>query len=327
MKIRTFFTLVLMGVAVHAAYAEDSPGIKVIQINDHLLAFYDGRDPSGKRLSPDWNWVDDAAMKLGIATYALYKGDRAIVYDTFTSTKQAQWVRDYLENKGIKHFTVVLSHWHLDHIGGLAVYKDSNILATALARETMAKDKEKIEAGSLWGPPGINPLVLPNITYHNRLDLYLDDLKLELHNINVHSADTNVIYIPSEKILLAGDMLEDSLTYMVEIENLAEHVKNLKQLKSMDIDKIYPNHGDPDVIRHGGYNKTFIDATIDYITKVLTRAHEENYLKGTMEEYIGDSVAKGWVHHFEPYRDVHEQNLKSVYEYYKDKPLPELKEK
>ena len=32
--------------------------------------------------------------------------------------------RDYLVRAGIKHFTLVNSHWHLDHVGGNAVYAD-----------------------------------------------------------------------------------------------------------------------------------------------------------------------------------------------------------
>ena len=43
-----------------------------------------------------------------------------------------------------------------------------------------------------------------------------------------------------------------------------------------------------------------------------------------MEDYIREPVAKGWVRIFEPYRDVHTQNLKVVSEYWKDKPLPEI---
>jgi len=328
MNMRIICALMLSVILTTFAYAEDSPSMKVIEINDHLLAFYDGRDPSGKRVfSPEWNWQDDGAMKLGVATYAIHSGDEAIVYDTFPSIEQAQWVRNYLARKGIKRFTVVLSHCHPDHIAGNAVYKDNPIIATALGRETLARNKEQIETGKAFGPPGIKPLVLPQIAYHNKLDLYIGGLKLELHHLNIHSADGNVLYIPAEKTLLAGDTLEDSVTYMVEIGNLAEHIKNLKTLTNMDIEKIYPNHGDPNVITKGGYDKTLIDATIDYISKILTRAHEKDYLQGTLEEYIGESVAKGWVHHFEPYREVHQENLQAVHTYYQDKPLPDLKEK
>jgi len=325
---RVIFALILSVILTNFAYAEDLPGMRVIEINDHMLAFYDGRDPSGKRVfSTERNWQDDGAMKLGVATYAIHSGDKAIVYDTFPSIEQAKWVRNYLARKGIKQFTVVLSHWHPDHIAGNVVYTDSPIIATALGRETLARNKEKIEVGEALGPPGIRPLVLSKVVYYDKLDLYIGDLKLELYHLNIHSADGSVLYIPSEKTLLAGDTLEDSLTYMVEIGNLAEHIKNLKKLRAMDIEKIYPTHGDPNVIMKGGYDKTLIDATIDYITKILTRAHEKDYVNGTMEEYIGDSVAKGWVHHFEPYREVHQENLKAVQTYYKDKPLPDLRTK
>src|SRR5438552_17463169 len=42
----------------------DVPTRQVFELNDHLIAFYDGRNTL--RLSPDPNWVDDAANKLEI---------------------------------------------------------------------------------------------------------------------------------------------------------------------------------------------------------------------------------------------------------------------
>ncbi len=38
--------------------------IKAIEINDHILAFYAGRDWT--RLRDEPNWLDDGAMKLGL---------------------------------------------------------------------------------------------------------------------------------------------------------------------------------------------------------------------------------------------------------------------
>jgi hypothetical protein len=49
---------------------------------------------------------------------------------------------------------------------------------------------------------------------------------------------------------------------------------------------------------------------------LLTKSHDSDFLKGTMEDYVGDSAAKGWIHLFEPYRDVHSQNLKLVHDYW-----------
>lgn len=322
MRFLAFFSMLFCAALGDFAFAADSTHQKIFKINDHILAFYDGRDPNAKRYRPDWNWVDDGAMKLGVATYAIHKGDQAIVFDTFTSAEQARWVRTYLEKQGIRRFTVVLSHWHMDHIGGNTVYQDSHIIAPDVGRATLANLKDKIEAGEVYGPPGIKPLILPDTAFHGQMDLYLGDLKIELHNFNIHTPDGTVVLIPSDRILLAGDTLEDSVTYIAEVADLPEHIKNLKKLRSMDFDRIYPNHGDPEVIRKSGYQKTFIDATVDYITKMLSHAKDQGYLDSPLESYIGDSTKKGWISLYEPYRDVHKENLKAVQEHYKDKALP-----
>lgn len=300
------------------------PTIAVTALNDYLLFFFDGRDPSTGPAQD--NWVADAAMKLGIGTYAIHQGDQAIVYDTFTSLAQARWVRDYLTEQGVKRFTVVQSHWHLDHIAGNQIYSDSEIVSSLLTKQLLEEKKADIEAGKVWGPPAITPLVVPTTTYEGQRTLRVGDIEVELRNLNIHSKDTTVLYLPRDKILLAGDTLEDPLTYMVEIDQLHNHVAGLRTLLEMDIAAIYPNHGDPAVITGGGYDKQLIRATIAYITAMLTHAHDPDYLKGTMEDYIGESLAKGWVHAFEPYRAVHEMNLGLVHEYYKDKPLPTLPE-
>ena len=298
--------------------------INAIEINDHILAFYAGRDWTRIRDEP--NWIDDGAMKLGIATYAIYKNNKAVIYDTFADIRQAKWVRNYLENVGIKQFTVVLSHWHLDHIAGNEVYKDCNIISNALTRELLFKNKTDIEMGCSDGPPEIKPLILPNITFENTINLYLDDLQLELLNIDIHSKDGTIIYIPNDKILLAGDTLEDSITYIDEPENLVEHVKNLQKLKQLSLLSILPNHGDPNVIKDGGYDKTLIDATVNYITRMVSRAHDKDFLKSSMKSYLREEFEQGWVHYYEPYEEVHNENLIKVYDHYKNKQLPSFSE-
>jgi cyclase len=303
--------------------SDPAPPIKVKELNDGLIYFFDGRRP-GERYCKDWNWLDDAAMKLGVGIYVIHSGDEAVVYDTFTSVPHARFVRDHLEKMGIKKFTVVYSHWHLDHIAGDAVFGDSDAIATTAMRDALVRHKDEIESGKLWGPPPIDPVRLPNITFDGRKDIKVGDIELELRHVNIHSLDGCVICIPKDKILLAGDTLEDTLTYMVEVENLPDHLNYLAEMRQWDIGKIFPNHGDPDVIMNGGYNKTFIDATASYVTRMLTRSHDADYLEGTMEDYVGDLAAKGWIHIFEPYRDVHAQNLKLVHDYWRDRPLPQL---
>ena len=98
--------------------SETPPPITVHHHTPYLISFFAGRQPTG-RFAEERNWVDDSALKLGTAMYAIHSGAEAVVYDTFTSVPHAEFVRDYLEKMGIEKFTVVLSHWHLDHIAGL----------------------------------------------------------------------------------------------------------------------------------------------------------------------------------------------------------------
>ena len=309
---------------LQAATTIAEPPIQVKALNDYLIYFFDGRRPA-ERYAKDWNWYDDAAMKLGVGTYVIHQGDTAVVYDTFTSVAQAKWVRNYMEKMGVKKFSVVHSHWHLDHIAGDAVYDDSDVITTKATRDALFKQKTDIESGKLWGLPPIKPARIPNVTFVGKKAMKVGDIPFELRQINIHSLDHCVIYFPKDKILLSGDTLEDTLTYMVEVEGLPKHIKNLKKMRTWDVAKIYPNHGDPSVVMKGGYDKTFIDATISYITKMLKHSHDKDFLNAKMEDYIGDFVAKGTIHVFEPYREVHTQNLKLVQDYWKKKPLPVVK--
>lgn len=67
---------------------------------------------------------------------------------------------------------------------------------------------------------------MPTLTFEGQMKLYVGDIEVQLRQVNIHSQDSTQLYLPKDKLLLAGDTLEDSLTYMIEIENLATHVSS-----------------------------------------------------------------------------------------------------
>jgi cyclase len=312
-----------LALAISHARAGDI-NMRVFQINDHLISFYDGRPAEAPRAPDTHNWADYGALDVGVSTYVIRRGDQALVYDTFPTVAEARWVRDYLTKAGVKHFTLVNSHWHLDHVGGNAVYADVDRIATDKTIQLLSTNKAAIEAGTEWGPPAIKPLVMPNIGIAGDTNYYVGDIKVELRAVNIHSEDGLVIYLPNDRILLAGDTLEDTVTFIAEPENVVAQYKNMQQLKQWDIGRIFPNHGNPDVISHGGYHTTLIDATLEYLRKVIMRSHDPDYLQGSLEEYVGDSVKKGWVSIWWAYHEPHQANLTKVSEAMRNKPLPDL---
>ena len=125
--------------------------------HDGVLAFYDGR-VDGYRFDRAPHWVDEGALSLGIASYAIVSDREALVYDTHVSIEHARRIRRVLEAEGVRRFTVVLSHWHLDHVAGNAVFEDCEIIASERTSELLAQFKPAIERGEQEGPPPIDPL-------------------------------------------------------------------------------------------------------------------------------------------------------------------------
>jgi cyclase len=97
---------------------------------------------------------------LGIASYAILDGGEAIVYDTGVSVERGFFVREELRRRGAERFTVVLSHWHLDHVAGSEAFADCEVIANGRTAEHLDENRAAIEAGTLEGPPAIAPLVL-----------------------------------------------------------------------------------------------------------------------------------------------------------------------
>src|SRR5947199_10141206 len=103
--------------------------LRVLRPGDGVFAFYDGR-VDGYRFDQRPNWVDEGALSLGIASYAVVSHGEAVVYDTHVSVEHGLEIRHLLQHRGVRKFTVVLSHWHLDHIAGTAAFRDSEIVAS-----------------------------------------------------------------------------------------------------------------------------------------------------------------------------------------------------
>jgi len=282
--------------------------MRVLRPADDVFAFYDGR-VEGYRFAPERNWVDEGALALGIASYAIVAGDQALVYDTHVSNEHAALIREALEAEGVTRFTVVLSHCHLDHIAGTAVFGECEVIGCERTAEQLAEKRTEIEQGTLAGPPGIDPLVLPTRVYSERMSLTVGDTDVELIHTDIHSDDATLAWLPGRRLLLCGDTLEDTVTFISDPDKIETHLANLDEMRALGPARILPNHGDPDVIASGGYPPELIEATQDYL-RALLRARTDPALR---QRDLRDLIAQsGALHYFAPYEEVHQANLNNV---------------
>jgi cyclase len=285
--------------------------MRLLRPAERVFAFYDGRI-DGYRFADSANWVDDGALSLGIASYAVVADGDALIYDTHVSVQHARYIREALEERGVRKFTVVLSHWHLDHVAGTAAFQDCEVIASARTAELLARHKSAIERGELEGPPAIDPLVLPTRTFEGGLHLAIGRVQLELIHTNIHSDDATVVWLPEQRLLLCGDTMEDTITYVDEPQSFDLHLTNLGKLWRLAPDRILPNHGDPDVIAAGGYSRDLIRATEQYIHALERCRREPRLRNASLRELIAGSLEAGSTHYFAPYEAVHRENLEAV---------------
>jgi cyclase len=267
-----------------------------------LFAYYAGRlEPPPPGFLEDWF---AGALGLGVASYAIVDGASALVYDTHISVDHGRAVRQHLEGLGVRQIRVVLSHWHEDHVAGNAAFADCEIIALRLTAETLERNR----AALARRPPGISPLVMPNRLFEGRLDLAVGKRQVELHHFDIHSADGNVVWLPAEGILLAGDTLEDTVTFIAEASNIPRHMDELARLKSWPIARILPNHGDPARIAKGGFDTSLIDANRLYLEAMLQWARDDTGPAPPLVMFAEREIASGAVAYFAPYESVHQQN-------------------
>jgi glyoxylase-like metal-dependent hydrolase (beta-lactamase superfamily II) len=285
--------------------------LRTLRLTDSLIGFYDGRVP-GQGFGSESNWVDDGALSLGICSYALVNGADALVYDTHVSVEHAALIRKAVQDLGARRITVVLSHWHLDHVAGNSAFRDCEILATARTAELLARHREAIEAGRHEGPPGVCPLVLPTRTFEGRTELRVGPRRLEAIQVDVHSDDAAVLWDPEARLLLAGDTVEDTVTYVEEPDHFDAHLRNLDRLLELDPAAILPSHGDPEAIAGGGYGTGLITATQDYIRLLMRMPSEPDLRSPSLRELLAPQIEAGDLRYFEPYERVHRENMKTV---------------
>jgi cyclase len=286
--------------------------VAVLELGENLLGFYDGRVPGMRYHSNEANWLDDGGYTLGICSYAIVDGPLAVVYDTHLSLAHADAIRQILESRGVRDIRVVLSHWHLDHVAGNAVFADCEIIACAETARLLSEKKAQIEAGTLDGPPAISPLVLPTTVFFDGLELSCGDIGMELRPLDIHSRDGVAIYLPGDGTLLAGDTLEDTVTYVDEPGRLAQHLYGLSEMAGWEFSRILPNHGSKERISGNGYDVGLIDATRIYIERLLRVPDDEHLASLPLSVFLAKPLADGAVTYFEPYEAVHRMNIEKV---------------
>lgn len=299
------------------AFAAAVPPV-VYQVASGIVCLYLGRDvtPPSPVADLPGNWVD-MDWEWGVCSYVIYDGGEALVLDTGVYPSQGEWIRSYVERElGVRRITVVNTHWHLDHTAGNAYFADCPIIASEACRAELVRLADQIEHADLWGEPAV-PVVLPNVVFADEARIHVGSKAVQLRRFDLHTPDSVLAQIEGEGVCLVGDMLEDTVPFLTDPAKVPVYLSELGRLRALGKMRLYPCHGNPHVISHGGYGMGFIDAVEEYfsnlmcVPEMLSDGVNRDEID-SLDRFIPQSLQRGDVSVWEPYRKVHRMNIEGI---------------
>ena len=209
------------------------------------------------QLKPNIYWIEG-----GGGNSTLIVGDKGvIVIDAKTTAAGGKELLDDIAKITPKPVTtVILTHSDGDHVNGLASFPTT---VKVIAQENNKKEQETaLAAGGRGAPPADH---LPSqVVSKNKENLKIDGVKLELlHWAPAHTSGDLIIYLPSEKIAIAGDVIaggktSDPLIHLEKNGSSEGWITTVKGIVALNADTFIEGHGE--VLTKADIQKRLADA-------------------------------------------------------------------
>ncbi len=215
--------------------------------------------------------------------------DAVLVLDTQATPVMAQDVIRRIRevtDKPIKY--VLLTHYHAVRVLGASAYKPQQIIASQDTYDLIVERGEQDKASEIGRfprlfrnvesvPPG---LTWPTITFTGKMTLWLGQLEVQLLQLGRgHTKGDTVAWLPQQKILFSGDLVEFDATPYAGDAYFNDWPATLDAVAALKPQKLVPGRGaalvTPDQVAAG------LQGTRDFISDV--RASVETGVKAGLD--------------------------------------------
>jgi glyoxylase-like metal-dependent hydrolase (beta-lactamase superfamily II) len=239
--------------ASHAAVVEKN--ISFDKLSEHAYAYTAEGDPN---------------------TGIVVGDDAVMVIDTQATPVMAQDVIRRIRavtDKPIKY--VVLSHYHAVRVLGAAAYAPQHVIASRdtydLIVERGAQDMQsEIERfprlfRAVESVPG---LTWPTLVFEQRMTLWLGKLQVDIVQLGRgHTKGDTIVWLPQEKILFSGDLVEYEATPYTGDAYLTDWPATLDAIAALSPQKLVPGRGA--ALQNPAQVKAGLDGTRAFVTQMF----------------------------------------------------------
>lgn len=179
--------------------------------------------------------------------------DAVMVIDTQATPVMAQDVIRRIRevtDKPIKY--VVLSHYHAVRVLGASAYKPEQILASQDTYDLIVERGEQDKASEIGRfprlfnavesvPPG---MTWPTLTFTGKMTIWLGKLEVQLLQLGRgHTKGDTVAWLPQQKIMFAGDLVEFGATPYAGDAYFQDWPSTLDAIAALKPEKLVPGRG------------------------------------------------------------------------------------
>ncbi|HLJ63915.1 MAG TPA: MBL fold metallo-hydrolase [Stellaceae bacterium] len=186
-----------------------------------------------------------------------------------------------ITDKPVKY--VVLTHYHAVRVMGASAYNAPHVIASLGTLELIKERGQQDFQSEVQRFPRlfqnvetVPGLTWPNLVFDRELRLFMGKREIRLQHIGRgHTSGDTIVWLPEEKILFSGDLVEEGTTPYCGDAYLGEWPATLERLAAFAPEKLVPGRGD--ALLNADAASRAIDATQGFLREM--RHHVEAGVK------------------------------------------------
>lgn len=281
--------------------------------------------------------ITDAGMMDNFSNAAFINWGEGLVCDTYYDLAHAGELREFcVQKSGHAPGYVINTHGHWDHFWGNQAFSESKIMGHKEMLQDCADDRKKLKAFKVLGNSkilqetmngiltktfknylepgqsckllvkqseydfdlnGIEPMK-PQVLFEENRTLDLDGLEVQLLPLGaIHSSSDTVVWIPSEKVLFAGDIFADC-SLPTNLSGAKRWIKVMDEiLDELQPEVIVPGHGTVYDRARAESQRAYFQSMVEQFETYYTDTIKPKELcnKIDVRQYIDHRPRLGWV--------------------------------